>query len=113
MSSRNPSDNETSESIRKRVTAARYRQYERYGQGITNSRVSFELLVHSGTIPDQIQDFLKHVTFKNKWSSRAQIKILRLARTIADLKGIEKINEDSILEAINLHQLFNKGNITN
>ncbi|MBP1943370.1 YifB family Mg chelatase-like AAA ATPase [Cytobacillus luteolus] len=112
ISRENSSVEEASESIRKRVTAARDRQYERYGQDITNNRVSFELLIQSGTLPNQIQEFLQRVTIKNKWSSRAQIKILRLARTISDLKGIEKITEDCILEAINLHQLYNKGNIT-
>jgi magnesium chelatase family protein len=98
---------ENSETIRKRVTAARERQYERFGQGITNSRVSFEILVQTGSMSDRLQDFLQQVTFENKWSSRAQIKILRLARTISDLKGIEDIIEDSLLEAINLHRLGN------
>lgn len=104
MSSAKNDGIETSESIRKRIMAAREQQYERYGQGITNSRVSFDILVKSGAMPDHIQDFLHRVTFENKWSSRAQIKILRLARTISDLKGIEEIYEDSIIEAINLHQ---------
>lgn len=42
---------------------------------------------------------------KMNFSARAHDRILKVARTLADLKGLEKIDSDSILEAIGYRTL--------
>ncbi|WP_376752479.1 magnesium chelatase subunit ChlI family protein [Rummeliibacillus suwonensis] len=38
--------------------------------------------------------------FHEKWSNRTQLKIIRVARTIADLAGTETISDKAIEEAV-------------
>ncbi len=39
------------------------------------------------------------------FSARAHDRILKVSRTLADLRGLEKINEDCVLEAVNYRTL--------
>jgi len=39
------------------------------------------------------------------FSARAHDRILKVARTLADLKGLERIDGDSVLEAVNYRTL--------
>ena len=78
---------ESSETVRKRVTKARERQYERYGKEIHNGSVPFEQLISRSPLTSYQQGHLQNLSMKHGLSNRVQIKIIRLARTIADLKG--------------------------
>jgi magnesium chelatase family protein len=96
---------ETSAIVRKRVTEARQRQYERYRKEITNNRVSFETLMADTPLSNSQLEGLQQKAVRYNWSNRAQIKIIRLARTIADLEQNGKITDQNLSDAIKLRSL--------
>jgi magnesium chelatase family protein len=85
-----------------RVESARNRQYERYGKELCNSRVSYETLQKTSPLTQEQYKIIHQHASKNNWSNRTQIKIIRLARTISDLKGETDITDKSIREAVTL-----------
>ncbi|WP_394172364.1 YifB family Mg chelatase-like AAA ATPase [Guptibacillus hwajinpoensis] len=97
---------ETSEEVKKRVIAARERQYARYGKEVCNGSVSFEQLTSSSTLTTRQQQNLQSLSSAQGFSNRVQIKIIRLARTIADLKGDDIISDEAIEEALLLRKLY-------
>ncbi|AGK55780.1 Mg chelatase subunit ChlI [Bacillus sp. 1NLA3E] len=84
------------------MTEARERQYDRYGQEISNNRVSYETLIKDNPLSRYQLQNLQEISSKQNWSNRAQIKIIRLARTIADLQQNIKITDQNIQHAIQL-----------
>lgn len=90
---------ESSEEVKKRVMAARERQYRRYGKGICNGSVSFVKLIANNPLTNQQQQYLQSLSIKQGLSNRVQIKIIRLARTIADLIGEDSISDVALNEA--------------
>lgn len=103
LNKRHKEKQESSEVVRKRVAQARERQYERYGVEICNSRVSYEELMKKSPLTHQQQNLLKQLSAKRNFSNRTQIKIIRLARTISDLKGEEAITDESLWQAVQLN----------
>ncbi|MFC4769464.1 YifB family Mg chelatase-like AAA ATPase [Effusibacillus consociatus] len=95
---------ESSENIRERVMKARERQYERYGSNLTNSIVPVELLL-SQSLPANQKRMLEQTASTQAWSNRVQMKVIRLARTIADLKGEANITDEAIWEAVTLRRV--------
>jgi magnesium chelatase family protein len=96
--------NETSAAIRSRVENARQRQYERYGEEICNADVTLEVLNRTSPLSGSQQRMLQQRSSQQQWSNRVQIKIIRLARTIADLKGEKEITDEAIWEAMTLRR---------
>jgi magnesium chelatase family protein len=96
---------ESPEEIRQRVAEARKRQSKRYGKELTNGKVSYETLIQTSPLTQTQQRFLQKLAFKYGWSNRAQIKIFRLARTIADLERSQEITEQHLWGALKLHSL--------
>lgn len=96
---------ESSQRVKERVIAARECQYRRYGKAICNARVPFEQLISSSPLTSQQQYFLQTLSIKHGLSNRVQIKIIRLARTIADLKGEVFISDEDIREAAMLRKI--------
>ena len=47
---------------------------------------------------------ITNVSVKQNWSNRVQIKVIRLARTISDLAGEERISDQAIWEAMKLRR---------
>lgn len=95
---------EPSEEVQKRVEKARFLQYERYGEEICNGRVDYQRIIkHSPGLQDRLH-YLNNLSLKRNWSNRAQVKVVRLARTIADLAGLEEVEERHIWEAVKLHR---------
>lgn len=94
---------EPSQLFRERVAAARLRQTDRYGAAVANSRIPYEILLRTSPLSNQQQELLQQLANKKGWSNRAQIKIHRLARTVADLQGNEQISDKNLWEAIKLH----------
>lgn len=105
-------DVESSEEVKKRVMAARERQYNRYGREICNGSVPFEQLISHNQLTTQQQHDLQTLSMKQGLSNRVQIKIIRLARTIADLKGENAISDEDFTEAITLRKM-NRNTVTN
>jgi magnesium chelatase family protein len=61
------------------------------------------LINNSPGLQDKLH-YLNNLSLKRNWSNRAQVKVVRLARTIADLEGFEKVEERHIWEAVKLHR---------
>ncbi|WP_332695177.1 YifB family Mg chelatase-like AAA ATPase [Halalkalibacter lacteus] len=101
--------NETSEEVRKRVQEARQRQFQRYGEQVTNSEVPFERLVKASPLREKQEQMIKHLCMKQGFSNRVHIKVIRLARTITDLKGERDISDEAIWEAFTLRKRRQKG----
>ena len=92
----------SSKFVQKRVKIARNLQHQRYGKQLSNSRVSFDTLQKTSPLTDGQQRLIRLLATKKNWSTRTQIKIIRLARTISDLEGENHITEQSIWEAVKL-----------
>lgn len=92
-----------SEKLRQKVEEARTRQLERFtGLGIyTNSEMNNKLVRKFCQIEETTEKFLENYAITKKISNRAYFKILKLARTIADLEGKEKIALSDVQEAAN------------
>lgn len=102
LSQKSRSLNESSETIRQRVMAARKRQEERFrGTNLKfNSEMSPGDIQKYCPLGNIEQSYLESVFSKMELSARAYHKILRIARTIADLENSEKITRLHIMEAV-------------
>ncbi|MBR0365790.1 MAG: ATP-binding protein, partial [Clostridia bacterium] len=104
-------DGDTSATIRKRVNAARQIQLSRYeNEGITsNSQLTAPMLDKYCRLGDAESKLLHTAFDRLGLSARAHSKILKVARTIADLDGSEEIKAPHIAEAIQYRNLDRKG----
>ena len=100
-------EEETSEEIRKRVNFARNLQRERYRKdGIySNSELTPNLIEKYCALNEKAKQVLKLYFEKANLSARSYYKILKVARSIADLGGEEILTENHILEAIQYRSL--------
>lgn len=92
----------TSQQMRDRVNSARKRQQERYKEeGIfSNAEITSELIEKYCILEEDSKKLLK-LAFENlNLSTRGYHKILKVARTIADVEGAEKIKTEHVAEAI-------------
>jgi len=99
---------EKSVEVRKRVIAARKIQEERFkdNQGVyANAQMSTKLLRKHCVIDEAGSELLKNAMEKLGLSARAYDRILKVARTIADLENSENINNDHLSEAIQYRSL--------
>ena len=92
---------ESSGEIQKRVEKARTRQKERLSPwGLAfNSQMTTELLERYCSLGFKEERLLKRIFEAFHFSARAYGKVLKTARTIADLAGSEKIEEVHLQEA--------------
>jgi magnesium chelatase family protein len=105
---------EGSAEIRKRVIAAREIQTQRFKENTQvhyNAQMGKKQLqaychLHSSSLA-----LLKQAMEKLKLSARAYDRILKLARTIADLGGIKNIQSEHIAEAIQYRSLDREGGL--
>lgn len=103
-------EEETSEQIRKRVNNARKIQLERYRKfGIfSNAELTQSLINQYCNLDDKCQKIMENAFEKLKLSARAYTRILKVARTIADLANSNDIKEIHLAEAINYRDLDRK-----
>ena len=85
-----------------RVARARRRQTERYGADgpRTNAEVDGHLLEAVATPDEPGQALLAQAAEAMRLSARGYTRVLRVARTIADLAGSETIGRIHIAEAL-------------
>jgi magnesium chelatase family protein len=93
---------EGSATIRSRVVAARERQRRRYrSDGIyTNAQLKPRMIKRYCGLDQPAQELLEQAMARLRLSARAHGRILRVARTIADLADAERIEAVHIAEAI-------------
>jgi len=99
---------ETSAQIRERVVAARRRQQERFkgkARVTCNARMGTRELKAYCALDEATMELLKMAMAELKLSARAYDRILKVARTIADLAGSEPITSEHISEAIQYRSL--------
>lgn len=101
---------ETSEEIRKRVNKARQIQLERYkGQKIfSNSELTPTLIEKYCKLDNKSKKVLEEAFEKLGLSARAYERILKVARTIADLENSRDIKTQHLAEAIQYRSLDRK-----
>ncbi|MBP2653146.1 MAG: comM [Firmicutes bacterium] len=95
---------ETSAVVRQRVEAARERQRERlrkYGL-FANSQMSHRHVKNTCLMTDEAQLLLEQAFEKMNLSARGYDRVLKVARSIADLAGEDRISASAIAEAIHL-----------
>jgi magnesium chelatase family protein len=99
---------ETSAAIRERVMKARKAQQERFAHKRTitcNARMGPRELKTYCQLDDATKELLKFAMADLNLSARAYDRVLKVARTIADLDNAEKISSDHISEAIQYRSL--------
>ena len=99
---------ETSAQIRERVVAARQRQHARFADKpkITcNARMGSRELKKFCELDEGTKELLKNAMTELNFSARAYDRILKVARTIADLAASENISSEHISEAIQYRSL--------
>ena len=99
---------EASSAIRARVEKARAIQAERFKShpGVhTNSQMTPRLMKKYCELDAEGSGYIEHSMGEMNFSARAHDRILKVARTLADLEGSERITPDNVLEAINYRTL--------
>jgi magnesium chelatase family protein len=99
---------EKSTEVKKRIELARKKQSSRFktlnsktvGRAKTNSEMNVRDLVHHAKLSQNVERLLKDAAQKLELSARAYHRVIKLARTIADLESAEEILENHILEAL-------------
>ena len=104
---------ESSATIRSRVNAARKFTNERLIRGgdkpgTLNARMSTDLLRKYCTPTEEGSALMKQAFEALGLSARGHDRVLRVARTIADLDGMDEVNADHIAEAIMYRSLDRK-----
>ncbi len=101
---------ESSQEIKKRVNSARNIQLNRFKGGniYSNSKMNEKEFKKFCSLDKECTDLLELAFKKLNLSARAYNRILKVARTIADLDGADQIGKAHILEAIQYRTLDKK-----
>jgi len=94
---------EDSEKIRARVQKARDLQGQRFKKNnkiTTNSEMSVKMIKELCPLDSESNEILSQAVNKLQLSGRAYHRIIKIARTIADLEGNEQINSQHLAEAL-------------
>ncbi|MCA7085137.1 YifB family Mg chelatase-like AAA ATPase [Cupriavidus sp. DB3] len=95
---------EDSAAIRVRVLAARARQLER--QGKPNGELAGEEIDRHCPLDEQAQGLLRAAMARLGWSARSYFRVLKVARTIADLGGADTIGAAHAAEAVQYRRVL-------
>ena len=102
---------EPSANIKDRVDKARSRQNKRYASlpGMCNARMGQDELRRYCELSDECAALMRQAFDALNLTARSYDRILKVARTIADLEGVETIQPQHIAEAIQ-YRTVNLGN---
>jgi magnesium chelatase family protein len=92
--------------VRERVVAARERQATRMGEtgAACNAHLDAALVRRHVTLDPRGASVLRRAYDRGTLSPRGHDRVLRVARTIADLEGSDAVGSDHLLEALSLRQ---------
>ena len=99
-------DGETSAQVAVRVHAARQRATER--QGSANSELAGARLDRHCRLEPAASAFLQAAAARLGWSARGFHRILRVARTIADVEALDEITTAHLAEAIQYRRVLHR-----
>jgi len=101
---------DTSAVIRQRVNQARARQHERFADAgiFSNAQMNSKQLRKYCELDKASHALLQNAIDKMGYSARVFDRILKVARTIADLEGLDAIKSEHISEAIQYRTLDRK-----
>ena len=107
---RTEANEEPSERIKERVDRARQIQLDRFqsSYNFSNSKMNDRQIKEFCQISESSNDLLKLAFERLNLSARAYNRILKVARTIADLEGFDDIQDIHIMEAISYRSMDNK-----
>ena len=105
-----PAEGESSVSVRERVVAARARQLKRFeGTGIrSNAQMEGKHIEQLANISKDAMALLHRAMQQRNLSMRAYGRIIKVARTIADLAGEEAVGVSAMAEAIQYRMIDSK-----
>ncbi len=100
---------ESSEKIKKRVADALYIQRKRFQKHgtILNASMDLELIKKYCAVGNGVEQILYKAIKKYRLSARSYYKVLKVARTVADLDERENISEEDILEVLTYREVEN------
>ncbi|MEO8182085.1 MAG: ATP-binding protein, partial [Deltaproteobacteria bacterium] len=97
-------DSESTATVRARVVAARQCQLDRWRAGVTSRRTNAELPLNEletiSALDGESRRLLEDAAAQLGLSARAFVKVLRVARTVADLDAEAKVRAPHISQAI-------------
>lgn len=96
---------DASETIRSRVSVARSIQLERFGSSKTNSAMNASDIRQWCSLDEEGHRWMRQIVDRMGLSGRAHDRILKVARTIADLDGATLISADHVGEALAFRKL--------
>lgn len=93
-----PASGESTLSVRERVTEARQQQMQRAAK--LNSQLTAAELEAQVPLKPELKQLLSQAMRKMKLSARAAHRVLKVALTLADLEGSDKLERNHLLEAL-------------
>lgn len=93
---------ETTAVVAARVAEARARQYAR--QGRVNAALDERELRAVGGVDDEASDLLDRLYARGVLSMRGAHRVLRVARTVADLDGADRVSRTAVSRALGMRQ---------
>ena len=105
------SPSQSSAEVKGRVQSARERQLARTGR--INACLTQKELGHAARLDSVSQRFLEAAVRQLGLSLRGHYRILKVARTIADLEGVDTLGEEHLAEALQYRatQQLNPGSL--
>ncbi len=103
--------NETTASIQQRVIGARLKQYQRHKKILTNARLNSKQTKEAANLCHEGKELLMQASQELGFSARAFDRILRVARTIADLENHENVAPGHLMEAISYRQQLSNASL--
>jgi magnesium chelatase family protein len=96
----------TSAAVRERVAQARERQHARLAGELAscNGELDGRLLARHARLEEVAERILARAYASGSLSARGRHRVLRVARTVADLERRERVGTDDLLTALSLRQ---------